>query len=48
MIAVLAATRDLLMSLDPLPYRQRMNHLAAWARVVGALTSGTSPWSPPW
>jgi hypothetical protein len=34
MIAVLAATRDLLMSLDPLPYRQRMNHLAAWARTV--------------
>lgn len=31
MTAVLAATQDLLTSLDPLPYRQRMRHLAAWA-----------------
>jgi hypothetical protein len=32
MCAVIAATRTLLMSLDPLPHRRRMNHLAQWAR----------------
>ncbi|SCG66477.1 hypothetical protein [Micromonospora halophytica] len=32
MVAVLAATRTLLTSLDPLPYRKRMNRLAEWAR----------------
>src|SRR5690348_12906621 len=32
MYAVLAPTRELLTSLDPLPYRRRMNRLAEWAR----------------
>jgi hypothetical protein len=32
MSAVLTATRNLLTSLDPLPYRKRMNLLAHWAR----------------
>jgi hypothetical protein len=32
MISVLAATRDLLTVLDPLPYHQRIRRLAAWAR----------------
>ncbi|SIR29385.1 hypothetical protein [Micromonospora avicenniae] len=31
---MLAATRALLASLDPLPYRKRMNRLAEWARTV--------------
>jgi hypothetical protein len=31
---VLAATRTLLTSLDPLPYRKRMNRLAEWARTA--------------
>ncbi|MEV4481435.1 hypothetical protein [Micromonospora coxensis] len=34
MITVLAATRTLLTSLDPLPYRGRMNRLTAWARTA--------------
>ncbi|MFC4145123.1 hypothetical protein ACFO0M_02535 [Micromonospora mangrovi] len=34
MITVLAATRTLLTSLDPLPYRERMRRLAAWARTA--------------
>ena len=34
MNAVLTATRALLTSLDPLPYRQRMNRLAGWARTA--------------
>ncbi|MGW4461835.1 hypothetical protein [Micromonospora sp. NPDC004704] len=34
MIAVLAATRTLLKSLDPLPYDRRMNRLAEWARTA--------------
>ncbi|TDC73280.1 hypothetical protein E1193_25835 [Micromonospora sp. KC606] len=34
MNAVLAATRTLLTSLDPLPYRTRMNRLAQWARTA--------------
>ncbi|WP_422774006.1 hypothetical protein ACN28C_14630 [Plantactinospora sp. WMMC1484] len=33
MNAVFAATRALLTSLDPLPYRERMHRLAEWARV---------------
>jgi hypothetical protein len=32
MIAVRAAARNLLTTLDPLPYRQRMERLARWAR----------------
>src|SRR5688572_10316534 len=32
MIAVLAATRDLLTSLEPLPHRERTRRLAGWAR----------------
>ncbi|MFG1834066.1 hypothetical protein [Micromonospora chersina] len=31
---MLAATRTLLASLDPLPYPKRMNHLAEWARTA--------------
>ncbi|MBB4956322.1 hypothetical protein FHR38_000055 [Micromonospora polyrhachis] len=31
---MLAATRDLLVSLDPLSYPQRMKHLVAWARTA--------------
>ena len=31
MVAMLAATRHLLTSLDPLPYRKRINRLAEWA-----------------
>ncbi|SBT40718.1 hypothetical protein GA0070621_1035 [Micromonospora narathiwatensis] len=34
MNAVLAATGSLLTSLDPLPYRKRMNRLAEWARTA--------------
>ncbi len=34
MHAVLTATRSLLNSLDPLPYRVRMNRLAQWARAA--------------
>ncbi|SCG39693.1 hypothetical protein [Micromonospora coxensis] len=34
MIAVLTATRTLLTSLDPLPYRRRMNRLTEWARTA--------------
>ncbi|MGC3862386.1 hypothetical protein ACPSM1_19635 [Micromonospora chersina] len=34
MNAVLAATRTLLASLDPLPYPKRMNRLAEWARTA--------------
>ncbi|MGW0434554.1 hypothetical protein ACWDV4_18695 [Micromonospora sp. NPDC003197] len=34
MIAVLAATRNLLVSLDPLSYRQRMKLLVEWARTA--------------
>jgi hypothetical protein len=34
MSRVLATTRDLLTSLDPLTYRARMNRLAQWARVA--------------
>ncbi|MGW4502219.1 hypothetical protein ACWENR_26875 [Micromonospora sp. NPDC004336] len=34
MNAVLAATRTLLTSFDALPYRERMNRLAAWARTA--------------
>ena len=34
MTAVLAATRTLLDSLDPLPYRKRMNRLAEWAQTA--------------
>ncbi|MBQ1049220.1 hypothetical protein KBX50_12195 [Micromonospora sp. C51] len=34
MSAVLTATHSLLASLDPLPYRARMNRLALWARVA--------------
>jgi hypothetical protein len=33
MCAVLASTRELLTSLDSLPYRQRLRHVARWARV---------------
>ncbi|MGX7671334.1 hypothetical protein [Plantactinospora sp. DSM 117369] len=32
MCAVLASTRELLTSLDSLPYRQRLRHVAGWAR----------------
>src|SRR4051794_38686791 len=31
----LRATRNLLTSLDPLPYRERMRHLRQWARSAG-------------
>ncbi|MBO4205894.1 hypothetical protein [Micromonospora echinofusca] len=34
MNAVLATTRNLLTSLDPLPYRERMRRLADWARTA--------------
>ncbi|HEX5595552.1 MAG TPA: hypothetical protein VFX61_05950 [Micromonosporaceae bacterium] len=34
MSAVLAAIRSLLTSLDPLPYRRRMNRLAEWSRTA--------------
>ncbi|MFI1993703.1 hypothetical protein [Actinoplanes sp. NPDC020271] len=34
MTAMLAATEDLLATLDPLPYRERMRRLAAWARTA--------------
>ena len=31
---VLSATRHLLTSLDPLPYRERLRQLAGWARTA--------------
>nr|MDT0663333.1 hypothetical protein [Micromonospora sp. DSM 115978] len=34
MLAVLTATQHLLTSLDPLPYRERMNRLVGWARTA--------------